>query len=456
MEEDTSEPDPDSPALVEVTAAVPTPPKPVAEPPSFWQRHPKLQAIGRALLFLFGYIALELVLGLMFRPLVEALAFFVPLEGDRLLLSRVATLPFVLGYALFFSRWIDRRPPAALGLGWPSATASGRRPILRSALRSSFATLAFLALWLGGAEIEGHFSILGWSPAVAPGGFEAHDLGALALLLGGFLIQGGIEELILRGGFYGSLRRAISPAAAAIVSSGLFALAHAGNPGFTAASCANTFLAGVLLCALFERTGSLWAPTWVHGVWNFAIGGLLSLPVSGIEIFRLFNARLTGPAAWTGGTYGPEGSWVLVPMLTIAIVLISRRKKTKGEPEPDPPLVDSNSYADLMSVSFVLGARLAVAAVGSVLTARVVGAGGLLAGLRVGIPMLAAAGMIRARLVADLGFLSRVVITALGAAAGFGIVALRLFMHLAVGRGLFVHLLDAAVLMAVILLRMER
>lgn len=340
MDENTPPPAPELPTFAEEPFPLPAPPEPVAVPLSFWQRHPKLQAIGLAILFLTGYIALEVLLGFTFRPWIEALAVFFPLEGDRLLLSRVATLPFVVGYALFFSRWIDRRSPAALGLGWPRASASGGRHIFRQALWASLATLAFLALWLGGAEVQGNFSIFGWSPAVAPGGFEAHDLGALVLLLGAFLIQGGLEELVLRGGFYGTLRRAISPAGAAIASSGLFALAHASNPGFTLASGVNTFLAGVLLCALFERTGSLWAPTFVHGVWNFAIGGLLSLPVSGIEIFRLFDARLTGPEAWTGGDYGPEGSWVLVPMLMIAIGLMLPRK-AKGGPDPGPPLEES-------------------------------------------------------------------------------------------------------------------
>ncbi|MEP7011050.1 MAG: CPBP family intramembrane glutamic endopeptidase [Acidobacteriota bacterium] len=331
MEDMPSPPASDEPALVvERLSLVPFSPEPVAPQLPFWQGHPRIQAIGLAALFLLGYIAVEILLWYTFRRWVEAMADFFPMEGDRLLLSRVACLPFIVGYALFYSRWIDRRPPAALGLGWPQTSAAGRPPIARQAVLSSLATLAFLALWLGGAEIEGRFSILGWSPAVAPGGFEAHDLGALALLFGAFLIQGGLEELVLRGGFYGLLRRALSPAAAAIVSSGLFALAHAGNPGFTLAGGLNTFLAGVLLCALFERTDSLWAPTWVHGVWNFAIGGLLSLPVSGIEIFRLFNARLTGPEAWTGGSYGPEGSWVLVPMLGIGIALVMRRKVKAG------------------------------------------------------------------------------------------------------------------------------
>src|SRR6185295_3109833 len=272
MEENTSPPVPELPAPAEEPALLSSPPEPVAKPLSFWPRHPYLQAIGLAALFLLGYIALEVVLWYTYRRWVEAAAAFFPLEGDRLLLSRVACLPFMVGYALFFSRWIDRRPPAALGFGWPTGSAPDRKPLLRQALWASFGTPAFPALWPAGAEIEGHFSILGWSPAVAPGGFEAHDLGALALLFGAFLIQAGLEELVLRGGFYGLLRSALSPAAEAILSSGLFALAHAGNPGFTLAGGLNTFLAGVLLCVLFERTGSLWAPTWVHGVWNFAIG----------------------------------------------------------------------------------------------------------------------------------------------------------------------------------------
>ncbi|HEV7669126.1 MAG TPA: CPBP family intramembrane glutamic endopeptidase [Thermoanaerobaculia bacterium] len=339
MEEEDGSPTPENPALAEEPTLEPAFPE--APPPrTFWEHHPRIHAIGLSALFLLGYIGVEIALWYTFRLWVEAAASFFPLEGDRLLLSRVACLPFVLGYTLLFARWIDRRPPAVLGLTWPRGSASGRKPIRSQALWAGFGTLAFLALWLGGAEIEGRFAIFGWSPAVAPGGFEPHDLGALALLFAGFLIQSGLEELVLRGGFYGLLRRALSPAAAAIASSALFALAHAGNPGFTAASGANTFLAGVLLCALFERTGSLWAPTWVHGVWNFAIGGLLSLPVSGIEIFRLFDARLNGPAAWTGGSYGPEGSWVLVPMLGVGIALIARRK-AKGEPEPDPPLLSS-------------------------------------------------------------------------------------------------------------------
>ncbi len=324
----------------EETALGPASPGSPEPPRSFWEKHPFLSAIGRALAFLIGYIALEILLGLTFRPWIEAMAFFFPADGDRLLLSRTATLPFVLAYVLLFARWIDRRPPAALGLTWPRALGSKGWPIARQAAWACFGAVAFLALWLGGAEIGGDFSILGWSPAVAPGGFEARDLGALALLFLAFLIQGGLEELVLRGGFYGSLRRGISPIAAAIVSSGLFALAHAGNPGFTLASGVNTFLAGILLCALYERTGSLWAPTFVHGAWNFAIGGLLSLPVSGFEIFRLFDARLSGPDGWTGGTYGPEGSWVMVPMLAVGIALLFRRRP-KGEPEPDSPLVAS-------------------------------------------------------------------------------------------------------------------
>ncbi len=344
MNEETGPPeDGSSPAEIPSFVALEEP-APSRPPASFLDRHPKVRASGIASLFLVAYVAVEVLLGLTFRPWIERLARFLPLEGDRLLLSRAASLPFVLAYVLLFARWIGRVKPARYGLSWPRGAERGGA-IARQAVGATLGTLAFLTLWLAFAMAGGRLEIFGWSPAVAPGGFEARDLGALVLLFGAFFVQGGLEELVLRGGFYGSLRQALSPLSAAVVSSTLFALAHATNPGFTLPAFANTLLAGVLLCALFERTGSLWAPTWVHGVWNFAIGGLLSLPVSGIEIFRLLDARLVGPEGWTGGTYGPEGSWALVPMIAGCIVAIALLPRTgssqgKGGPETGPPFRD--------------------------------------------------------------------------------------------------------------------
>ena len=67
----------------------------------------------------------------------------------------------------------------------------------------------------------------------------------------------------------------------------------------------------MVLAALAERTGSLWSPAVAHGVWNFAVACLLSLPVSGVSLFHLLRVATAGNAEVTGGGFGPEGSAVL-------------------------------------------------------------------------------------------------------------------------------------------------
>ncbi|HEY0783368.1 MAG TPA: CPBP family intramembrane glutamic endopeptidase, partial [Thermoanaerobaculia bacterium] len=93
----------------------------------------------------------------------------------------------------------------------------------------------------------------------------------------------------------------------------------------------NTFLIGVILALLVERSGSLWGATLAHGVWNFAVACLVSVPVSGINIFHLLDVTPVGPARLTGGPYGPEAS-VVVTAIALPVVglllapLLSRRK----------------------------------------------------------------------------------------------------------------------------------
>src|SRR6185295_3781147 len=282
--------------------------------------------IVRALLFVVAATAFEFGLGALFEgTLGPALEDLLATGGDQLLLFRALELPFEIAFALLFVRWLDRRAPATIGLAWPR-----RGSPLRQALLVPLATLGFLALWLVAIEARADLAIRGLSSQMAPGGFEGRDLLALGLLFLAFLGQGGIEELLVRGVLYSQLRESFRPVAAAVATSLLFALLHAGNPGFTPAAALNTFLAGCLLAALRERTGSLWAPTLVHGTWNFAVGALLSVPISGLEISHLLDVRLRGSEGITGGAYGPEASWVLAPLLALAVALVAPSRRPPG------------------------------------------------------------------------------------------------------------------------------
>ncbi len=99
----------------------------------------------------------------------------------------------------------------------------------------------------------------------------------------------------------GDARLRLPDAARALAGLGLGALLRAPlRPppprilAFSWLALANIALAGLVLAALAERTGSLWSPTIAHGVWNFAVACLLSLPVSGVSLFHLLRVATSG------------------------------------------------------------------------------------------------------------------------------------------------------------------
>jgi membrane protease YdiL (CAAX protease family) len=71
------------------------------------------------------------------------------------------------------------------------------------------------------------------------------------------------EEVIFRGYFYGVIRRYGGRIPALLISSLLFAAIHIHLP-----SVPGLFLLAIILCLLYERTGSLWAPIALHAAFN--------------------------------------------------------------------------------------------------------------------------------------------------------------------------------------------
>jgi hypothetical protein len=71
------------------------------------------------------------------------------------------------------------------------------------------------------------------------------------------------EEFIFRGYFYGVIRRYGGRIPAILTSSLLFAAIHAHLP-----SMPGLGILAIILCLLYERTGSLWAPIAMHACFN--------------------------------------------------------------------------------------------------------------------------------------------------------------------------------------------
>lgn len=144
------------------------------------------------------------------------------------------------------------------------------------------------------------------------------------------------EEILFRGYPIQALAFNLSPTLATIITSSLFGLLHLGNPNVTFFSTANTILAGVWLSVAYFKTRSLFFATGLHLAWNFTMGVIYGLPVSGITKFANYSFLDTkdlGKTWLTGSDYGPEGGATATIVLILGILLLTKLPLLKISPE---------------------------------------------------------------------------------------------------------------------------
>jgi membrane protease YdiL (CAAX protease family) len=118
---------------------------------------------------------------------------------------------------------------------------------------------------------------------------------------------------------------------AAWVTSTLFGYIHTGNNGenwigiFAAAAIGFTFVVSIRV------TGSAWWAIGCHAAWDWAETYFYGAADSGLVAHgHYLTTTATGPAFWSGGTDGPEGSVLVlgaVLLLLVALVVLYGRKK---------------------------------------------------------------------------------------------------------------------------------
>jgi hypothetical protein len=146
------------------------------------------------------------------------------------------------------------------------------------------------------------------------------------------------EELAFRGVIFRMTEERLGTAAALIISSLLFGLVHAANPGATLVSTAAIALeAGGLLGMAYSASRSLWLPIGLHFGWNFTEGGIFGTAVSGGQSHGLVDSVLSGPTLMTGGSFGPEASVIAVVVCLAATVTLGLWTARHGRWRPWNP-----------------------------------------------------------------------------------------------------------------------
>ena len=274
----------------------------------------------RLLLHTLAFVFLSLILFLMFFGLVD------PLTGGletSLWVEQVLSVWAILIATWLARRLLDRRSFRSLGLelsgkSWADLAVGFVIPGLLMGL-------IFLAeLSLGWTTFE-RFA---WQTA------EPNDV-ILGLVSGlvTFTLVGFSEEILSRGYHLQNLKDGLNLGWALFLSSAIFAVLHAANPGSNWVSTLGLLLAGYFLAYGWVRTRQLWLPIGLHIGWNFFEGVVFGFPVSGLSTFRLIQHNTTGPVLFTGGEFGPEAGLIIIPAMALGIVLMRLyTAKTHGTP----------------------------------------------------------------------------------------------------------------------------
>lgn len=178
--------------------------------------------------------------------------------------------------------------------------------------------LACLSSLVGALYAGGYLAFDGFA---LHGALQALGYGALWLVI--FILVGVSEETTFRGYMQSTLARGMGFWPGAVLLSLLFAAAHYKNTGESIAGLGGVVIAGLLLALLLRATGSLWLSIGFHATWDWGQSFLYGTPDSGLMMQgHLLATHALGDPRFSGGTVGPEGSLLFLPVQIVGLLVL--------------------------------------------------------------------------------------------------------------------------------------
>lgn len=229
--------------------------------------------------------------------------------GTRVAVEVGSLIALLIAVAIVL-KFIDKRPLGSLGL-----------PL------SSFASQTFAGIVVGLLVLGFALTILtfgGWVRWIEPD--QPGAIAALAALGVALFANAATQEILCRGYVLQTIEKQMGARPAIVGSSIVFVLLHAGTLGGAVLPIVNLFLAGMFFALLYLATRTLWPAIGAHFGWNFALGPMLGLSVSGVEFGAAsFPLSAEGSAWITGGAFGIEGGVaVTVALLAGCLAILAR------------------------------------------------------------------------------------------------------------------------------------
>ena len=163
------------------------------------------------------------------------------------------------------------------------------------------------------------------------------DTVQLLVLFGSFVIQSLAEEVLSRGFLFNALRPKTGFTVAALVSSVAFMLPHLpsmldGETAFVVIGIVNLLLVSAVFTMLYALRGNIYIVSGLHCVWNFVLGGVMGLNLSGGSGSgnAVLNFTVGGANLLTGGAYGLEASVITTAILSVAVAILVKCYQKRG------------------------------------------------------------------------------------------------------------------------------
>jgi uncharacterized protein len=111
---------------------------------------------------------------------------------------------------------------------------------------------------------------------------------------------------------------------AAWVTSVLFGAGHTGNSGESWVGIFSAAGIGLVFCVSVKLTGSVWWAIGCHAAWDWGQSYLYGTPDSGLMARRhLLNSGYSQQhVIWSGGSTGPEGSILIIPIMVLILLVL--------------------------------------------------------------------------------------------------------------------------------------